>query len=251
MSLFLKPRLSFELLLLFYLLVGINKSVAQAPTPFLSITQLTNNFYIFTTRQNYGGQIFPANGLYVVTNNGVVMIDTPWDTTQVEPLLDSIMVRHQKKVILCIATHYHDDRTGGFEILERHGVETWSSALTKLYCLKNNIHPASSIFLNDTILKIGDLTLETYYPGPAHTSDNIVIWFPSQKILYGGCMIKSIEAGTLGNLDDADVFSWGKSLSNVQKKFPHPAFVIPGHQDWNSKKSISHTLKLVDDYNKR
>jgi len=88
--------------------------------------------------------------------------------------------------------------------------------------------------------------METYYPGPGHTSDNIVIWFKDDQILYGGCLIKSTESKTLGNLSDANVFSWKKSLKNIDKKYPKPTIIIPGHQDWNSPHSLKYTMSLLD-----
>ncbi len=217
----------------------------QEKNPPVQITPLTENFYIFTTWNTYNGTPFPSNGMYAVTSNAVVMIDTPWDTTQVNPLLDSIEARHHKKVILCVATHFHDDRTGGFEILKKAQVETWSSELTKLYCIKNNNPLPNRTFLKDTIFQIDGLRFEIFYPGPAHSPDNIVVWFPQQKILYGGCMIKSVDSGGLGNLSDADTHSWGNSIKNIQKKYPKPRFIIPGHQDWNSTISLKHTLQLL------
>src|SRR5689334_10321246 len=75
----------------------------------LRITQLTGDFYIFTTYGSYKGNKIPANGMYLVTNSGVVMFDTPWDTTQFQPLLDSIKRRHNKNVVVCISTHFHGD----------------------------------------------------------------------------------------------------------------------------------------------
>lgn len=59
-----------------------------------------------------------ANSMYAVTDNGVVLFDTPWDTIQFQPLLDSIMLKHGKEVLLCIATYSHTDRTGGFDFLK-------------------------------------------------------------------------------------------------------------------------------------
>jgi metallo-beta-lactamase class B len=56
----------------------------------LQISHLTGSFYIYTTYNYYKGNLFPANGMYLVTENGVVMFDTPWDSTQFQPLIDSI-----------------------------------------------------------------------------------------------------------------------------------------------------------------
>lgn len=221
-------------------------SFAQENNSPLRISHLKGNFYIYTTWQNYKNTPFPANGMYVVTDNGVILIDSPWDTTQVLSLLDSIQKRHHKKVIMCIATHYHADRTGGFDILANAGVSTWSSALTHTYCGKHNEKKATNTFLKDTIFVVGGMVMETFYPGPGHTSDNIVIWFKDDKILYGGCLIKSTDSKTLGNLADADVFSWKKSLKNIDKKYPKPSIIIPGHEDWSSPHSLKHTMSLLE-----
>ena len=69
----------------------------------LKISHLTGDFYIYTTYNTYEGSKIPANGMYLLTNNGVVLFDTPWDTTQFQPLLDSIKLKHNKSVTLCIA----------------------------------------------------------------------------------------------------------------------------------------------------
>ncbi|HXB45547.1 MAG TPA: hypothetical protein VNV85_15885, partial [Puia sp.] len=86
---------------------------------------------------------------------------------------------------------------------------------------------------------------QTYYPGEGHTPDNIVIWFDKEKILYGGCLIKSTEADNIGNLEDANVKEYATTIENVQKKFKFPKYIIPGHQDWTSTRSLEHTLKLA------
>ncbi len=81
----------------------------------LKISHLTGDFYIYTTYNTYEESQVPANGMYLVTIKGVVMFDTPWDTTQFQSLLDSIKLKHDKSVAMCIATHWHSDRTEGLE----------------------------------------------------------------------------------------------------------------------------------------
>jgi glyoxylase-like metal-dependent hydrolase (beta-lactamase superfamily II) len=183
--------------------------------------------------------------MYVVTDSGVVLLDTPWDTTQFQPLLDSIEIKHQQPVILCIATHFHDDRTAGLHYFSSKGIPTWSSAFTKELCVKNGEKIAENIFINDTTFKVGGFSFETFYPGEGHTPDNIVIWIPELKILYGGCFVKSIELKDLGNLADANIESWPLSIQKVLNRYPDAAYIIPGHFDWSKKNALKHTLKLI------
>ena len=77
------------------------KCFGQKQEPKLKITHLTGDFYVYTTYSTYEGNQVPANGMYLITNDGVVMFDTPWDTTQFQSLLDSIKNRHNKRVVLC------------------------------------------------------------------------------------------------------------------------------------------------------
>lgn len=211
----------------------------------LRITPLTENFFVFTTWQDIDGNPFPANGLYVVTGSGVIMIDTPWDTTQTLPLLDSIRTRHRQPVMLCISTHFHNDRTGGVDQLRRLGIETWSSVYTQQLARQKGMPVPEHTFLQDTLMRVGSVTFRPFYPGPGHTPDNIVVWFPEARVLYGGCFIKSTEAGTLGNLSDADISAWPASLRKVSQAFHKPRFIIPGHQSWQSRSSLKHTLRLL------
>lgn len=111
---------------------------AQAVNQKLKISHLTGNFYIYTTYSMYEGSPVPANGMYLVTDKGVVLFDTPWDTTQFQPLLDSIKIKHGKNVELCIATHWHSDRTEGLEYYRQKGIKTYTTTLTDSLSKLNN-----------------------------------------------------------------------------------------------------------------
>lgn len=211
----------------------------------LNISHLTSDYYIFTTYKLINGNPFPSNGMYCVTDNGVVMFDTPWDTTQFQSLLDSIASRHNKKVVACIATHFHDDRTAGLEFLKSKGIKTFSSKQTFDLCKEHNEKQAEYYFTNDTTFTFGNHSFQTYYAGEGHTKDNIVIWCSDAKILYGGCLIKSIESNGLGNVADANLIEWATTIKNVIKKYPKPIYVIPGHFGWANNKGLQHTLKLL------
>ena len=211
----------------------------------LEISHLTGDFYIYTTYQVLSGSRYPSNSMYLVTSKGVVLFDTPWDSTQFQPLLDSIRIRHNKKVVLCISTHYHDDRTAGLQFLRSKGVQTFTSKLTWDLCKQYNAKQAQYYFLNDTAFVVGNHRFETYYPGEGHTRDNIVIWFDKEKVLYGGCFVKSTESKDLGNLADANPTEWEQSVKKVLKRYPSPEYVIPGHMGWGNNTGLQHTLKLL------
>ena len=211
----------------------------------LKISHLTGDFYIYTTYNTYEGSQVPANGMYLITNNGVVLFDTPWDTTQFQPLLDSIKLRHNKNVTTCIATHWHGDRTEGLEYYRNKGIRTYTTSLTDKLSKENNKKRAEYLIEKDTIFNLGQYTFETYYPGQGHTADNIVIWFDKEKILYGGCLIKGADAENLGYLGDANVTEYFSTLKKVQEKYPNPKFIIISHSEWDNMNSLKHSIKLA------
>ena len=130
------------------IIFSINNIFGQTEEPKLKISHLTGVFYIYTTYNTYEGSQIPANGMYLLTNTGVVLFDTPWDTTQFQPLLDSIKLKHNKSVTLCIATHWHSDRTEGLEYYKQQGIKTYTTFLTDELCKKNNKKRAEFLYWN-------------------------------------------------------------------------------------------------------
>jgi metallo-beta-lactamase class B len=239
--------ITFILLFIF----SLSNLFGQAENAKLKISHLTGDFYIYTTYNTYEDSQVPANGMYLVTNEGVLMLDTPWDTTQFQPLLDSIKLKHNKKVVLCFATHWHSDRTEGLEYYKQQGIKTYTTILTDALSKANNKKRAAFLMVKDTVFNVGQYAFEVYYPGEGHTVDNIIVWFGKEKILYGGCLIKGADAENLGYLGDANVLEYANTLKRVQKKCPTPKFIIVSHHDWNNRNSLKHSIKLAKELKKK
>lgn len=240
---------SFFLLFTFSFLVG--NVCGQTENAKLKISPLFGDFYVYTTYGDYKGNKVPANGMYILTENGVVLFDTPWDTTQFQPLLDSIQMKHNKTVSICIATHWHSDRTAGLEYYQQQKIRTYTTVLTDNWSKKNNEKRAEFLMKNDTVFKVGQYSFEVYYPGEGHTADNIVVWFGKEKVLYGGCLIKGADAKSLGNLSDANINEYATTLKRVKTKCTSPKYIIVSHSDWNNKNSLKHSLHLAKKLRKK
>ena len=213
----------------------------------LDIHKLKDDFYVYTTYHAFDGVPFPSNSMYVVTDKGIVMIDTPWDPELTLPLVDSIQKVHNKKVVMCLVTHFHDDRTAGLDYLKELGIKTYGTRMTKRLCTENNEKCPEYGLSRDTTFNIGNYSFSIYYPGAGHSPDNIVVWFEKEKILYGGCFIKSTEAESLGNLEDANIDQWLINTKALMKKYNDVDYVIPGHFGWEDKKSMKYTIKLLEE----
>lgn len=235
-----------NLLLSFGFLFLIIPLIAQSKNPKLKITALRNHFYIYTTYNTYQNTQVPANGMYVVTKEGVVMFDTPWDTTQFQPLLDSIEAKHHQPVIMAFATHWHSDKTAGLEYYHQKGIRTYTTRKTDELSKKNAAKRAAFLMDEDTLFQVGNYRFEIFYPGPGHTEDNIVIWFPTEKVLYGGCLIKGASDKNLGFLGDGNVKEYANTLKRVQQKYPSPKHIIIAHSDWNDLNSLKHSIEMAE-----
>jgi metallo-beta-lactamase class B len=65
------------------------------------------------------------------------------------------------------------------------------------------------------------------------------------SVLYGGCLVKSTENKDLGYLADADTTEWPRSIRRLIDRYPHAAYIIPGHFDCLDNRSLQHTLDLL------
>ncbi|WP_293955472.1 MULTISPECIES: BlaB/IND/MUS family subclass B1 metallo-beta-lactamase [unclassified Sphingobacterium] len=217
----------------------------QAQEKPLLIEKINPKLYLYTTFNTFDGTKYAANAVYLITKKGVILFDTPWDSTQYQPLLDSIKQKHNLPVIAVYATHWHEDRAGGFAYYNHIGIPTYATKMTNdLLKANHKAQAAHLVDLNKTY-KIGGQSFVLNFFGPGHSMDNVVVWFPQYKILDGGCFIKSAEARDLGFTADGDVKSWKPSLARLLTKYPQINMVIPGHDAWKDEGQIKRTEALL------
>lgn len=232
-------------LLLVLLLLTCNLKAQNRP---LQIEKITENLYTYTTYQTFNGTLYSCNALYLVTQDGVVLFDTPWDKQLNQPLLDSIQQKHQLAVVKVFATHWHEDRAGGFEFFNRLGIDTYASQKTNQKLADEGLATAMHTFEDEATFTVGKDVFELLFVGEGHTFDNIVVWFPQQSVLDGGCLVKSIAATDLGYIREANLQAWPVSIINIQKRFENAKFIIPGHDNWKGQGHLEHTLKLLKEH---
>lgn len=220
------------------------------PKPELIVTPLTDRVLVHTTYGLYQGNAIPSNGLIIKTTDGVVLVDTGWDsdgnTDNTQQLLDWVADSLHQPVRLCIVTHAHDDRVGGINALKKAGIRVVSTPLTAQKTVKQGYESPDGVLPNDTTFQVGDETIRCFFPGEGHTSDNIVVWLPNQRILHGGCFVKSVAADGMGNVADANLSEWPNAIRRVMQAFGTAKIVIPGHDEWGDTKALQHTLDLLE-----
>lgn len=211
----------------------------------ISVKAIGDGFYIHTSYKTLNGKPIGSNGMFVVTGNRVILIDTPWDEDQTKQLLKWIDKNIKKPVTTCIITHAHDDRMAGISVLHEKNILTFSSQLTAKMASDYGLGKPKKQFSNDTTFSFLNFKLETFYPGEGHTKDNIVVWFPVQKILYGGCFVKATKETDLGYTKESNLKEWPNSLKKVKEKYPTIEKVIVGHGEGTDKSALDKTILLL------
>ncbi|MBG9855856.1 BcII family subclass B1 metallo-beta-lactamase [Bacillus wiedmannii] len=223
----------------------VEQKVIKNETGTISISQLNKNVWVHTELGYFNGEAVPSNGLVLTTSKGLVLVDSSWDDKLTKELIEMVEKKFKKRVTDVIITHAHADRIGGIKTLKERGIKAHSTALTAELAKKNGYEEPLGDLQTITKLKFGNMKVETFYPGKGHTEDNIVVWLPQYNILAGGCLVKSASAKDLGNVADAYVNEWSKSIENVLKRYGNINAVVPGHGEVGDKGLLLHTLDLL------
>lgn len=217
---------------------------------------------------------WPANSMLVRCSERVfAWVDTPYNNDATKQVLDWVTSQFGNVRIVEINTGFHDDNLGGNGYLIQKGIDVYGSNLT-VWLLREQAEQtrtqmrkwlegpklkkyydahATAIYTEPNqifeIEKGLNLTLdgekiEVYYPGPSHSPDNVVVYFPLKKLLYGGCMVKSIDSRNLGFTGDADLKQWPLSLKKALTRYNDTQMVVPGHGAVGGMDLIHHTLAL-------
>ena len=223
------------------LLVG--NVFATEKLPDLAIEEIQENVYLhksFSRVEGFG--LVSSNGLIVVDDGKAFIVDTPWseeDTVKLAKWIDD----KNYELVGSISTHSHEDRTAGIRWLNERSVSTYASSLTN-EALKKESKELAKYSIGDTELLAGD-QIEAFYPGGGHSIDNIVVWLPHSKILFGGCLVRSLASKSLGYTGEAYIEQWASSVEKVLLRYPGANIVVPGHGKMGGIKLLKHTKQLA------
>jgi metallo-beta-lactamase class B IMP len=208
-----------------FLLCGI--TVAEESLPDLKIEKLEEGIYVHTSFEEVKGWgVVTKHGLVVLVDTSAYLIDTPITAKDTEKLVNWFLERGYK-IKGSISSHFHSDSTAGIEWLNSQSIPTYASELTNELLKKDGKVQAKNIFSGVTYWLVKN-KIEVFYPGPGHTQDNVVIWLPEKKILFGGCFVKP---DGLGNLGDANLEAWPKSAKILMSKYGKAKLVVSSHSE--------------------
>lgn len=247
-----KPQIK----ILFIILISITnfKSIAQKQSVFkpkevykskdLVITQIAKNAFEHTSfKQTNDFGYVPCNGLIVRSSNEVIIFDTPTNDKSSAILIKWIKEKLHCKINAIIPTHFHDDCLGGLKAFDENSIPSYAYFKTIALAKENNYVVPKNSFSDSLILKVGNQHIIAKFFGEGHTKDNVIGYFPSEKIMFGGCLIKELEAGK-GYLGDANVAEWSNTVEKIKKQYPNVKAIVPGHGDYGNVALLDYTIKL-------
>ncbi len=221
-----------------------SKNAIIYETENLQIQQLTDKTFIhvsYLQTEDYGK--VACNGLVYIDGNESAVIDTPTDSTATSELLNWLIQSKKATPKIVVPTHFHGDCIGGLNQFHAKNVMSYGNSLTIEYCIDAD-QPFPKVGFDDQFeLPIGSSTIVLDYPGAGHTEDNIIAFIPSENILFGGCLVKSIGASK-GFTGDANLDEWSYTLQYVKSNYPQSQYIIPGHGEPGDQELLDYTIGL-------
>lgn len=213
----------------------------------IDIVKISENTYLHISyvESKKWGRI-SANGLIFIDGEEAYLFDTPWNNDQTKKLVAWIEDFLKAKIIGFVPSHWHSDCIGGLEYIKRIDAVSYANQLT-IDIAKSKGLPTPEIGFRDSLkLELGAHEIYCFYPGIAHSIDNIVIWLPSQQILFAGCILKATNFNDLGYIEDGDLKEYPKTLKRILNKFKNATVIIPGHGNYGGIEIINHNIELAN-----
>lgn len=206
---------------------------------------------------------FISNAGFVVTDDGVVVIDALGAPVLAEELLAEIRRVTPQPVRHVVLTHYHADHVYGLQVFRAAGANIIAhpaareylnseTAAQRLVASRTELAPwidASTRLVpadrwleaDETTLVLGGTELRIRHLGPAHTAEDLAVYVPSAGVLFVGDLV---FRGRIPFVGQADSRRWIASLERLIEFAPK--LVVPGHGPVST--APLEDLRLTRDY---
>ena len=205
---------------------------------------------------------FISNAGFVVTPQGVVVIDALGSPALAEELIATIRQVTPQPIRHVIVTHYHADHVYGLQafkaagaavIAHRGGLDYLNSdtAALRLTASRSELAPwidehtrlvpADRWLDADTVLEVGGERFHIHHVGPAHTPEDLVVHAEHAGVMFAGDLV---FRGRIPFVGQADSRQWIASLGRLIDF--KPRIVVPGHGPISTEPLAD--LQLTRDY---
>ncbi|MBU3622435.1 MBL fold metallo-hydrolase [Polynucleobacter sp. AP-Latsch-80-C2] len=194
-------------------------------------------------------QNFISNAGFVITPKGVVVMDSLGSPVLAKKLIREIARITPQKVVAVIVSHYHADHVYGLQEFKKIGATIYAQGEGRNYLSSETAKQrliASRIdfapWVNDqTNLVSADVWIDQQFKlsvggveflisrvGPAHAPEDLMVYVPSEKVLFAGDLVFRGRIPFVGN---ADSKGWLSALNEIERL--NPDIVIPGHGNYS------------------
>ena len=213
------------------------------PPPFVAHQLTPNVFWI----EGGGG-----NSGVIVGEKGVIVIDAKTNATSGKQLLDEIAKITPKPVTTVIETHSDGDHINGLAAFPATGITVIAhendkkEQETALAAGGRGAPPAGHlptrvVTTNHESLKLEGEQIEAYHWAPAHTTGDLVVYLPKEKIVFTGDIIAVQLPDPLIHLEkNGSSEGWIATVKGITA-LDADRFV-PGHDDVQNKAAIQKRL---------
>jgi cyclase len=207
----------------------------QAPDPILK--EVSDGVFAYVQLDGSWGL---NNTGFFVGADGVTVIDTCFTERRSRAFIDAIRTVTDRRLRTLVNTHHHGDHTHGNWLLPDATIIASDRCREEVIAGGHNakglfpgvdwgeipITPPFVTFSDTLNLFVDDLAVELQLQGPAHTTNDIVAWVPSRKLLFAGDLVFN------GGTPFVVMGSVAGSIAAVERLQALGAeTIVPGHGD--------------------
>ena len=183
---------------------------------------------------------------FVVTDDGVLVVDALGSPTLARELIAEIRRITPQPIRYLVVTHYHADHIYGLQAFKDAGVTilahpggreylTSETAKLRLQASREELAPwidektrlvGADRWLDDeqTVIKMGAVEFHIRHVGPSHTPEDLVVFVPEVGVLFAGDLV---FRGRIPFVGQADSGQWITSLAQLMDF--KARILVPGH----------------------
>jgi cyclase len=232
----------------FFLLFSIITKSQQVDVPPITVEKLSDNLFQLT-----GGR--GANSGMYIGESGVLLIDSKMDKASVEGILIAVEGFTDKPVTYLVNTHSDGDHVNGNEFLPKEVV-----IIAHENCRDEFFHPGRDgspskwndeklkrftpqiTFTDKMLLHMGEEPVELHYFGIGHTTGDIVVYFPEEKVAFIGDQVFFERPQLIHSYKGGNSFEHVKTTERILESLDAVKY-CSGHSDIKTREDMIQHLK--------
>ena len=221
---------------------------AAGEIPVLTPQKIAPNIYMVQGKPGVASQEnrgFNSNAGFVVTYDGVVVIDALGTPALGQALVNAIRKITHKPIRHVIITHYHADHFYGLQAFKQSGAKVWAHAAAREYLEgsegtlrlaqrrqdlapwvdeKTRLVGADKWLDGNTTFKLGGTQFDIIHLGPAHSPEDVIVIVKDSGVIFTGDILFT---GRIPFVGEADSKRWLQTFSTLLEL--RPKIMVTGH----------------------